>query len=76
MQIRISLCVPRPDNSMGHWWGRPQESSEAATVGHSKGHGDVPGSMLTDPVPLLDPRCVVLSEFAIKSPWGESLSLG
>lgn len=56
--------------------GKAQESSEAATGRHSKGHGDVPGSMLTDPALLLYPRHVVLSEFATESPWGESLSLG
>ena len=39
-----------------------------------KGHIDVPGSMLSDAVPLMDRRPMVLSDFDIWSPWGESLT--
>ena len=31
--VRISLCVLRLDNSLGHCWGRPEESSWAAAAG-------------------------------------------
>ena len=33
MLLRINFWVQRPDNCMGHWSGRPQEFSGAATVG-------------------------------------------
>ena len=62
-----------PHNSMVHWSGRPQEFSQAAADAPWKQHGDVPGSMLSNPAPLHDPRRVVLSDFGIGSPWGEYL---
>ena len=76
MLVRISLLVPRPDNSMGHWCSRRQESCQAATARPSKAHGDLPGSIPSDPAPLLEPRHVVLSDFGFGSTWGESLSYG
>ena len=84
--ISLSIWVPRPTRCMGHPLGRPQESSRAAAVTLWKRHGDVPGSMLSFPALLLEPRCVVLTDFGIcaaeasttdfgiGSPWGESLS--
>ena len=39
--VRISFWVPGTDNYMGHWSGRPQESSQAAAAGPWKRHGDV-----------------------------------
>ena len=39
-----------------------------------KRHGELPGSMPSQPAPLLDRRRVVLSEVGIGSPWGESLT--
>ena len=52
---------------MVHWLGRPQESSPAAAAQPGKRYGDVPGSMPTDPAPLLDPRRMVLSDFGIET---------
>ena len=72
--VRISLCVLRLDNSLGHCWVRPEESSWAAAARHWKLHGDINFSMPSDSVPLHDSRCVVLSDFDIGSPWGKSLS--
>ena len=74
MLLRINFWVRRPDNFMGHWSGRSQEFSGAATAGAWKQHSDVPGSMPGDPAPLQDPRRVGLSDFGIGYPWGESLS--
>ena len=68
--VRISLLVPMPDNSMGHWCSRPQESYRAAAARTLKAHGDLPGSIPSDPAPLLEPRHVVLSDFGI-GPHGE-----
>ena len=59
---------------MGPWSGRPQESSQAAAGGPGKRHGEVPGSILSDPVPLVDHRCMLLTNLGIGSPWGDSLS--
>ncbi|TID14453.1 hypothetical protein CANINC_004772, partial [Pichia inconspicua] len=39
-----------------------------------KPHGELPGSMPSQPAPLPDPRRVVLSDVGIGSPWGGSLS--
>ena len=64
----------RPQNSMGHRSGRPQEFSGADAAGPGKRHGELPGSMLSQPAPLLDPRHVVLSDGGIGSAWGENLS--
>ena len=74
--VRISLWLPRPHKSMGPWSGRPQESTQAAAAGPGKRHAELPGSMPGKPALLLDPRCMVLSDFGIGSPWGESLSEG
>ena len=60
---------------MGHWSGRPLESSQAAAARHGKQPGYVPASMPSDPVPLLDPRRVV-SDSGIGSPWGKRLREG
>ena len=72
--VRISLWLPRPHNSMGPWLGRLQESSWVAASRTGKWHGELPGSMLRDHASLLDPRSVVLSDFDIGSPKGESHS--
>ena len=69
--FRISLGLPIPHNSLGHWSVRPLESSRDATARSLKGHGVVPGSMPSDPAPLLDPRCVVLSHLVL-GPHGET----
>ena len=74
MLVRINFWVQRPDNCMGHWSGRSQEFSGAATARAWKQHSDVPGFVLSDPAPLHDPRRVGLSDFRIGNPWGESLS--
>ena len=72
--VRISLWLPRPHNCLGPWSDRHQESCLAAAARPGKRHGEFPGSMQSDPVPLLPPRCVVLSDFGIGSLWAESLS--
>ena len=74
MPGRISLCVPSPDKCMGHPSGRPQEFSWAAAARPLKGHGDVPGFLPSDSVPLHAPRLVVFSDFGIGSPCGETLA--
>ena len=74
MLARIILLVPRPDNSMGHWCSRRQESCQAAIARPSKAHGDLPGSILSDSAPLHDARHMGLSDFGIGYLWGESLS--
>ena len=53
---------------MGPWSGGPHETFRAAAAGPAKRHGEVPGSMLSDPAPLLDCRHVVLSDLGIGSP--------
>jgi len=63
--VRIRLWLPRPHTSMGPWSGRPQESSRAPAAGPGKLHGEVPGSLTSEPIPLLETRCVVLSDFGI-----------
>ena len=73
MLVRISLWLPKPHNSLCPWSVRLQESSRAAAVGPDKWHGDLPGSMLSEPATLLDPRPVVSSDFGIGSPLGENL---
>ena len=47
----------------------------AAAAGPGKRHGELPGSMPSEPAPLVDPRPVVLSDFGIGSPYGECLGL-
>ena len=74
MPVRISLWVPKLDTRMGHPSGRPQDSSRAAAVMLCKCHGDVPGSTPIISAPILEPVCVLLSDFGIGSPWGDSLS--
>ena len=74
LPVRIILCVPRPDNSLGHCSGRPEESSRAAAARPLKRHGDVPGFMLSDLASLLATRHVVLSDIGIGSQWGERLT--
>ena len=71
--VRISLWLPKPHNSLCPWSVRLQESSRAVAVGPDKWHGDLPGSMLSEPATLLDPRPVVSSDFGIGSPLGENL---
>ena len=69
-----SVFDTRPDKCMGHPSGKPQESSWAAAARPLKGHGDVPGFLPSDSVPLHAPRHVVFSGFCIGSPWGETLA--
>ena len=73
--VRISLWVPMPDISMGHWLGRRQDSSQIAAVGFWKRHGDDPDYLLSDPAPFLHPRRLVLPDFGMGSPLGKNLSL-
>ena len=61
---------PRPHNSLGHWSVRPLESSQDATARSLKGHGVVPGSMPSDPPPLLDHRRVLFQTLVL-GPHGE-----
>ena len=39
-----------------------------------KRHGELPGSMLSEPAPLVYPRPVVFLDFGIGSTWGEWLA--
>ena len=73
VQFSMSLCLPRPHNSMHPWSGRPQEFSRATAACPGKQHGELSGSMPSDPAPLLDSRHVVLSEFGW-STWGDILA--
>ena len=61
---------------MGNWSRRPLEFSLPVAAGSGKLHGELPGSMLSEPATLLDPRCVVLSDVGIGALWGGGLSLG
>ena len=45
-----------------------------AAAGPGKRHGELPGSMPIQPASLMDPRCVVLSDVGIGSPWGRALA--
>ena len=72
--VRSSLWVSRPDEYMGHPLGRPQESSCADAVVLWKRHGDVTRSIPSISAPILEPVCVVLSDFGIGTPWEERLS--
>ena len=74
MPVRSSLWLPKPNNSMGSWSGRTQESSLAATAVPGKQHSELPCSMPSDLTPLLEPWRVMLSAFGIGSPWGENLN--
>ena len=71
--VRISLLFASEEKYIGHWSGSSQESSRAPAGWLGKRHSDVPGSMPSDPAPLLDPKRVVLSDFGSGSPWGYSL---
>ena len=55
---------------MSHPSGRSQESSWAAAARPLKGHGDVPGFLLSDSVPLHAPRHVVFQTLVL-GPHGE-----
>ena len=57
--VRISLWVPRPDNSMGRSSGRPQKYSLVDILVLWKSHGDVSGSMPSVSAPIFDPVCVL-----------------
>ena len=74
MLVRISLWVSRPDECMSHPSGRPQESSFADAVALWKRLGDVTRSIPSISAPILEPVCVVLSDFGIGTPWEERLS--
>ena len=71
---RMSLCVPRPEIYMGHPLARPQEYSRAGAVALCKCHGDVTASRPSISAPMFKPVCVLLSDFGIGSPSGESIS--
>ena len=73
VSVRISLWFPGTQ-IYGPIFGQASGPSQAAEAGPWKEHGEVPGSMPSDPAPLRDPRHVVLSDFGIGSPWGENLS--
>ena len=74
MPIIFSISVPFPDNCMGHWLCRPQQSFQKAVARPEKRHAEVPGSIWNDPSLLLDPRCVVLSDFGFGCPWVRALA--
>ena len=73
--VSISLWLPKPHNSKGPWSGRTQESTRAAAAKLGKRHGELPGSMPSDPAPLNNPRSVVLSDFGIGSPWERAVAM-
>ena len=60
-------------------WPLVEEASgilSGAAAEPGKRPGELPGSMLSQPAPLLDLRRVVFSDVRIGSTWGESLSYG
>ena len=65
--VRIRLWMPRPHMSIGPWSRRPPESSRTTASGPGKRHGELPGSMPSQPALFLDPRRVVLSDVGIGS---------
>ena len=74
MPVIFSISVPIPNNCMGHWSCRPQQSFQEAAAGPEKRHAEVPGSIRSDPALLLYPSCVVFSDFGFGCPWVRALA--
>ena len=75
MLVTFSVWIPRLDKCMGYpSSGRPPDSSRAVSVTFCKCNGDVPRFMPSISAPILEPVCVLVSDFGIGSPWAESLS--
>ena len=72
--VSIPLWLSSPRMLFLPWSRSPPESSRAAAAGPGKRHGELPGSVPSQPAPLQDPMRVVWSDVGIGSPWGESLS--
>ena len=72
--VRITLWLPRPHMLFLPWSRKPPESFQAAVAEPGKGHGELPGSMVSQPALLRDPRRVVLSDIGIRSHWERALA--